>query len=250
MAGVSHQGILFLKGLLILCIFSRIHTLGDSSQLPTEQYQHDQTIGVTGIRLRPHYKLNGFNGYELLNTTGKRTYKSTVYPGITLSNNPRLGHVTQIIFVALARSGDIESQPGPRTATTIPSKKRKYIIKFPCQLCFKGVRCRPVSCNSCKSITHAKCISGMTPELYDNYYKHNVDTVPFICKFCENHNTANNSSSLSKIILEQLRSLQTQQYVPSSPTLTHTPPQQQQRNAAREEEEGEVATQPPPPHCV
>ena len=222
--------------------------LGDSSIIPKEQYLQENTIGFTGIYPRPHYKLNGFNGYILLNATGKRTHRRTVYPGIPLLNNTKLGHVTQIIFVALARAGDIESQPGPRSAiTSIPNKKRKYNIKFPCQLCLKGVRIRPISCSTCKNITHSKCISGMTPELYDNYYKNIVDTTPFICKFCDNDNASNNSSFLREFILEHTRSLQHRQAVPSSPhPLTQTLPAQQ-RNAAREEEEGEEETHPPPP---
>ena len=75
--------------------------------------------------------------------------------------------------MALARAGDIESQPGPRPAITSTNNgKRKYTHKIMCQVCLKGIaggRSKPLTCNSCKNISHAHCILGLTPEIYDSY---------------------------------------------------------------------------------
>ena len=185
MAGEGGIGVLGLKCFIILCIIVRLHALRDASTHKlTIQEKHEQS---TGSQLLSYYKLEGFNGYFLLNATGRKVANGSWYTGTTLLNKPRLGHITQIIFVALARAGDIESQPGPSSANAPTDKKRKYEMKFKCQICYKGIRMRPVACYSCKQISHAKCIEGLSPELYDKY-KVNMEAIPHICKFCNNSN--------------------------------------------------------------
>ena len=49
--------------------------------------------------------------------------------------------------------------------------------------------------------THAKCITGMTPEIYDNYIN-NLEVIPHICKFCVNPSGVNNSSVSIEQMLE------------------------------------------------
>ena len=220
MAGEGARRVLGLKCFLILCIIVRIHTLGDTStRQVTVQDQHEHS---TGNYLLSYYKLQGFNGYFLLNDARKKSSKWLGYPGTILLNKPKLGHITQIIFVALARAGDIESQPGPRSATTSTNKKRKYIIKIQCQACLKGVRARPVSCNTCENITHARCITGMTPEIYDNYIN-NLEVIPHICKFCVNPSGINNSIVSSEEMLEHTKTPTPRQTENPSPfPLTHS----------------------------
>ena len=64
-------------------------------------------------------------------------------------------------------------------------------MKFNFKICSKGIWVKPIACYTCKQISHAKCINGLSPELY-NKYKVNMGTIPHICKFCDNSNVCIN----------------------------------------------------------
>ena len=66
-------------------------------------------------------------------------------------------------------------------------KKRKYNIRYPCVRCQLGIRVRPVKCFNCHSLTHSKCIEGLTNELYDRFRNNNEEIV-FKCNYCVHTN--------------------------------------------------------------
>ena len=91
-------------------------------------------------------------------------------------------------------------------------------MKLKCQICFKGIRVRPIACYTCKQISHAKCIKGLSPELY-NKHKINMETILHICKFCDNSNDRINAYvPIDEEMLEQQTS------DPSLSPLTQAPP--------------------------
>ena len=138
-----------------------------------------------------------------------RSAKTSKCPRYNLPIRHKPGNIKQIIIVALSCAGDIETQPGPTSRNNIANKKRKYSVKFPCQKCQKGVRSRLISCKSCKSISHPKCINGITNIIYDNLSANNEQII-FTCKFCASTSDSNFSDESFEIIKETL--------APSSPS--------------------------------
>ena len=94
-----------------------------------------------------------------------------------------------MIIVTLAQCGDIQTNPGP--VNLMDKKKRKYNIRYPCVRCQLGIRVRPVKCFNCHSLTHSKCIEGLTNELYDRFRNNNEEIV-FKCNYCVHTNVPMN----------------------------------------------------------
>ena len=105
--------------------------------------------------------LQDINGYCFIKSASGFK-KVTSAPEIRLFNSKKLGHLTQIIIIALARSGNVATNPGPSNQNVLVNNKRKYVVKFPCSVCSKGVRSRALQCKSCKLIAHVRCITTNT----------------------------------------------------------------------------------------
>ena len=195
MAGVGQGLVLGVKFILILCFIQRIYSLGHASnQQETRQDHHGQT---SGTQLLSFYKLQGFSGYIFIQkctTTGRTTTggkEDSRKPQISLLNRQKVGHLTQLIIIALARSGNVESNPGPCNENKQVIKKRKYTVKMPCSVCAKGIRSKPIHCKSCKNIYHVRCISDHKNELFDNHIDKNTN-IPYMFKKCSNENMLRN----------------------------------------------------------
>ena len=179
------------------------------------QDQHEQT---SGTQLLSYYKLQGFNGYCFIQhgiLAGKRatgSARTSQPPRITLLNRQKLGHLTQIIIIALAKSGNVETNPGPPNQNLPISKKRKYNIKFQCSVCSKGIRSRVVYCSSCENIAHLRCIKDLSKETYDSY-SNKSDNIPYLCKCCINKN----GLSVSSIYIRNIEDGETLEQVVNSP---------------------------------
>ena len=92
-----------------------------------------------------------------------------------------------MFIVALAKCGDIQTNPGPSNI----HRKRINKISYPCTSCQRGIRHRPVSCFSCQNVTHSKCIKGLTNDLYDKFYNDN-EVIVYKCTHCAAANVPNN----------------------------------------------------------
>ena len=116
--GVGRGVVLGVKFIIILCFIQRIYSLGHTSrQQQTGQDHHGQT---SGTQLLSYYKLQGFSGYFFIQkctttmSTGTTGVKGNARkPQINLLNRQKVGHLAQLIIIALARSENVESNPGP-----------------------------------------------------------------------------------------------------------------------------------------
>ena len=95
-------------------------------------------------------------------------------------------------------------------------------MKLMCHICSKGIRIRPIACYTCKKISHARCIKGLSPELYDKH-KINMESILHICKFCNYSNDRINANVPED---EEMLELRTADPSPSPLTLapSHTQP--------------------------
>ena len=90
-----------------------------------------------------------------------------------------------MLVVTLAQCGDIQTNPGPirNKLQNKVNKTRKYTSKYPCSSCHRGIRNRPVICYGCQSLTHSKCITGLTNDIYDSVYRNN-EIIVYKCVYC------------------------------------------------------------------
>ena len=90
-----------------------------------------------------------------------------------------------MLVVTLAQCGDIQTNPGPirNKSHNKVNKSRKYTSKYPCSSCHRGIRNRPVICYGCQSLTHSKCITGLTNDIYDSVYRNN-EIIVYKCVYC------------------------------------------------------------------
>ena len=83
------------------------------------------------------------------------------------------------------------------------------------------------------------CISGLTPEIYDNY-KENLETIPHLCNSCENPCDSNKTNILYSKRLLELANVPSPTTLTSTTTPPHPHPHPHPRPAAVREEEVEV----------
>ena len=55
--------------------------------------------------------------------------------------------------------------------------------RYPCSRCHRGIRNRPVICYVCQSLTHSRCIAGLTNNIYDSVYRNN-EIIVYKCVYC------------------------------------------------------------------
>ena len=107
-------------------------------------------------------------------------------------NSNDYGLLTHILFNILARSGDIETQPGPRPPI---SCNRSNGIKAKCLKCDTSTRFRRFVCSGCTIQGEALCPYCLTDEIINHCNLNNIIR-EFKCKLCI-ANSDNNSVNIN-----------------------------------------------------
>ena len=123
--------------------------------------------------------------------SGTRKKASDELVAITRDLGDLLTAPEDVLGTAASTQVDSSAVDSP-SATKNPNPKPVKKVKHPCGKCDAEVTGNSVSCNSCDSWFHYRCIEGMTNEYFDNCRKMAElnGYSPFLCKICRKVLTA------------------------------------------------------------
>ena len=180
--------ILVLKTFVFITLVKGFYTQNNStghSYYDKDHHDYSETSQLISFRT-----LHNFNGYFLLESfeslggkarsgIGPRPHTSRKFVSVIQSASKN-GVLNQLIIAMLARCGDINPNPGPYQSV----QKRKYIHKYQCYRCGRGIRARRIHCeNQCGRVAHAGCIEGLTNAIFD-IFSANGEQIEHNCNIC------------------------------------------------------------------